>query len=286
MRDFRLETTCLQCDSYQASLENVLNQTYVPHWVIDETCTNCDSTGINFSVLAYQEHSPLEPPPTEDDYDGTMKTIIGIAVGGGLCFVLAAAGAVVYLRGGNERGRGDRVGSIQLKESSYSPNARKSYLAEQQEKTLETQRNSARASQFYSSNREILDRDTRAEFKDYTRRRTQSGAQRPQSVVIDRRSAESEHPRVVSLRKAKEGSMDASSAWQQHIDEENQIYYYFNEVTCKSMWDPPEAGFKPCEWQIEIDFETGTAFYSNTEDGTTSWSGPAGFESANPMMKS
>ena len=98
VRDFRLETTCLRCDSYQASLDHVLNQTYVPHWTIDPTCTNCDAPSTsNFSSLAYLEHDPLMPPKEEKETGRLSQgAIIGLAVAGGLCLMLVMAGSVVY----------------------------------------------------------------------------------------------------------------------------------------------------------------------------------------------
>ena len=173
VRDFRLETTCLRCDGYQASLDHVLNQAYVPHWTIDPTCTNCDAPSTsNFSSLAYLEHDPLMPPKEEKEGRLSQGAIIGLAVAGGLCLMLVMAGSVMYFRGYRKstgcfdwKRLRDRRGSIQLKETgAYSPDARKAYLTQERERSLAEQREAQRASQFYSSNRDVFD----ANFKDYT----------------------------------------------------------------------------------------------------------------------
>jgi hypothetical protein len=70
-----------------------------------------------------------------------------------------------------------------------------------------------------------------------------------------------------------------------HIDEDNEIYYYYNLQTCESVWDPPLT-FQMCAWQIEVD-EHDAVFYSNETLGRTSWTvgdTQEGFNMENPMM--
>lgn len=278
--DFRLETTCLSCPSYDASITRQ-NDTYVPDWTLDHTCHNCDAVD---STLSYLEHDPIAvrggPNDIAGDGNGTnlapsmdgddqnflglgvsKETFIGIAVGGGLLIIVLSVVLVVFVVKNRSERASHRNGSIQL-----SNTARVS--------------NTQRGNKFYGSNSELalLD-EKRMLFDAYTTKRRESGALRPTSMEPGRKSS-------ASREQALDGTVDDRSTWEQHIDEINEIYYYYNIQTCESVWDPP-ATFQLCEWQIEVDESSGDVFYSNENLGKTSWSvtdTQDGFKMKNPMM--
>ena len=278
--DFRMETTCLSCTSYDASI-TPQNETYVPDWTLDHTCHNCEAVG---STLSYQEHAPIAvnggPSDATKDGNGTnlapsldgaaddenflgfgmsKDTFVGVAVGGGLLIIVLLVVVVVFVVNNRSERASRRKVSIQLSNTAHLSNIN-------------------RSSKFYGSNNDLarVD-DKRILFDAYTMKRRETGAKRPDS--------QSGRTSVASRAKARSGTVDERSNWVQHIDEDNEIYYYYNLQTCESVWDPPLT-FQMCAWQIEVD-EHDAVFYSNETLGRTSWTvgdTQEGFNMENPMM--
>ena len=276
--DFRMETTCLSCKSYDAST-TPQNQTYLPDWTLDHTCHNCEAVG---STVAFQEHVPIavnsdpdvpsDPDDATKEGDGTnlapsmdgmandgndqstTNIVVGVAVGGGLLIIVLSVVAIVFVVKNRSERASHRKVSIQLGNTAHRSHNHRS-----------------NGSNNVCVNGRLFDA--------YTMKRRETGVKRPTTTEPDGRTS------VASRAKARSGTVDERSVWEQHIDEVNEIYYYYNFRTCESVWDPPPT-FKLCEWQIEVDDTSGTVFYENATLGTTSWTvgdTQEGFHMENPM---
>jgi hypothetical protein len=170
------------CTSYAES-NKIQNSTYVPDWTLNEQCTNCDRIK---STLNYQEHVLLEPSNIngnsttcdllnsnqclestvcdmiEDKCESvtignnlSTNIIIGVAVGGGLLFILG--GIVIFIvvmkkikYGSNNNSRSKRKGTIELIEETETEDEKAYCLSRKLEKKQ------SRATDFYGSNHDLI----------------------------------------------------------------------------------------------------------------------------------
>ena len=301
-KSFRLETTCLSCTSYAES-NKIQNSTYVPDWTLNEQCTNCDRIK---STLNYQEHVLLEPSNIngnsttcdllnskkclestvcdmiEDKCESvtignnlSTNIIIGVAVGGGLLFILG--GIVIFIvvmkkikYGSNNNSRSKRKGTIELIEETETEDEKAYRLSRKLEKKQ------SRATDFYGTNHDLI--TVNANFRRYSADVLASGCKPP--IVSEKNNAIQS-----GSRHSRERSWHEVSMWKQEIDKDQETYYYFNAQTCESIWEAPE-GFVKCEWQIVMDDVSQKIYYSNEKSGETSWSindTQEDFQQGNPM---
>jgi len=103
-------------------------------------------------------------------------------------------------------------------------------------------------------------------------------------------------PQETSRKGDIERHWNENSAWVEHVNEEQGKYYYFNETSGTSQWEPPtlesQGGYCPCVWRIQFDVASGRYYFHHRTTGEVAWNvtGNGGehqggsFTQANPMV--